>query len=77
MVQSDEVFVGQRGVIEISIWVHITKGRFPLFVNCHDDVPQTGKTMDVNDDHKDKFEELQGVFHILGYIHAFNNTTKA
>ena len=40
-------------------------------------VPEAGQAMNVDNDHKDQFEEFQGVLGILSDIHAGDDATKA
>ena len=40
-------------------------------------VPEAGQAVNVDNDHKDQFEEFQGVLGILGDIHAGDDATKA
>ena len=76
MVERDKVLVGQSRVVEIGIWVYVVKRWLPYFFDCDDDIPKAGQTVDVDDNHKDQFEQLESVFHVLSDVHALNNSTQ-
>ena len=56
MVQRDEIFIGQRRVVKVSIGVDVVKWRPPLFPQDDNDIPETCQAMNVDDDQEDQFE---------------------